>query len=133
MIDSVVPEAVRSKWALSKLRVLAAAWLVIPDDSVLIDEVEVSEPQENLPEVASQRSLEVAAVSQSVRPEPLTPPLKLAEPVTEKRADRDTLLEKREKPSKAEEPSTSRSPEMRRSLEEAMEPAWVVVAVPSLL
>ena len=46
----------------------------ISSKSMELEVALVSVPQENLPVVVSQRSLEVVAVSQSVRPEPLTPP-----------------------------------------------------------
>ena len=69
--------------------------------------VSVSVPQENLPLVVSQRSLLVVAVSQSVRPEPLTPP------------------------SKEDEPSTSNRPDINRSLTPVRKEE-VVVLVPNL-
>src|SRR3989344_3938062 len=91
MVTSVVPEAVILKAPPSKdseerpvIGVPLRPWYSStsrPAKTVLVS-VSVSAPQENLPPVASQRSLEVAAVSQSVKPEPLTPPSKEAEPST---------------------------------------------------
>src|SRR3989338_7444765 len=106
MMDSVVPLAVRVNLPGLKFRMVAAARLVAPPSSVLIKpvSVSVSVPQLNLPEVVSQSNLLVVAVSQSVSPEPLTPPLREVEPVTVKAARAWMPLLTSKEPAKELEP-----------------------------
>src|SRR3989344_693778 len=103
-MDSVEPEADIMKAPGSKFRTVVPDRTVAPPSSVLKELVSVSAPQENLPLVASQRSLDVAAVSQSVRPDPLTPPFKEVDPVTVKalRACRPLVISR--EPAKELEP-----------------------------
>ena len=84
----------------------------------------VSVPQENLPVVESQRSLEEPATSQSERPEPYVV-LADAYPVIQRFPDTLAL------PPKLDLPSTSRRPVIKRSLEPVRNPE-VVVLVPNL-